>query len=154
MANTGKNIGIGCIVIVAAIILGLMCLGSMAKEPTEVDVMVEAPLEVQQGERFTVVARVRDLSGERRELVDLDVADSYLAGIVIESSDPPFSDAMHVPVDNSLSYSFDLGIEGGGEVVVTFYAYAAHAGDHQGDIDFCIDGAISCLSYPVRTIVR
>jgi hypothetical protein len=71
VANTGKNIGIGCIVIVAAIILGLMCLGSMAKEPTEVDVMVEAPLEVQQGERFTVVARVRDLSGERRELVDL-----------------------------------------------------------------------------------
>ena len=154
MASTGKNIGIGCIVVVAAIVLGLMCLGRAAKAPTQVDVSVEAPLDVQQGERFTIVARVTNLSDKTRKLVDLDVADAYLAGIVIKSAKPPFSDAQHIPVDNSWSYSFDIPIAPHGEVVVSFDAYAAHAGDHQGDIDFCIDNAISFVSYPIRTIVR
>ena len=40
------------------------------------------------------------------------------------------------------------------EVTVAISAYAAHAGDYAGDIDFCINSAVSCLSYPVRTIIR
>ena len=154
MANVGKNIGIGCGLMVVALIAGLMCLGNAVKEPTDIEISVDAPLEVSQGERFTIVVRVYNADKKARELVDLDVADEYLEGIVIESSDPPFSDALHLPVDNTLSYSFDIMVAAGEEEVITFHAYAAHAGDYFGDIDFCIDSGVSCLSYPVRTIVR
>ncbi len=154
MSNVGRNIGIGCVAMVIALIAGLFCLGHLAREPGDVEVAIEAPLEVSQGERFTIVVRVRNGAGKKRTLVDLDVADEYLSGIVIENSQPPFKDAMHVPIDNTLSYSFDIPIAAGGETVVEFAAYAAHRGDFQGDIDFCIDSGVSCLSYPVRTLVR
>ncbi|NIR42737.1 MAG: hypothetical protein GWN99_02580 [Gemmatimonadetes bacterium] len=140
--------------VVVAVIAGLFCIGYMVREPGDVEVAIEAPLEVSQGERFTIVVRVWNGAGKRRTLVDLDIADEYLNGIVIESSEPPFKDAMHVPIDNTLSYSFDIPIAAGEEAVVEFAAFAAHSGDFQGDIDFCIDSSVSCLSYPVRTLVR
>lgn len=154
MSNVGRNIGIGCVVLVLALIAGVLCFGNMVKEPGEVEVAIEAPLEVSQGDRFTIVVRVRDISGKKRTLVDLDVADEYLAGVVIERTRPPFKDAMHVPIDNTLSYSFDIPFAAGEEAVVEFDAFAAHSGDYHGDIDFCIDSALSCVSYPVRTLIR
>ena len=44
----------------------------------------------------------------------------------------------------------DLPLLPGREVKVTIRAFAAHS----GDIDFCINSAISCVAYPVRTIIR
>lgn len=120
----------------------------------EVQVSVDAPTTVRKGQRFTVTARARNEGAARHTLVDLDVADSYLKGIVIEKAEPPFSEAMHVPIDNSMSYTFNQAIDPGGERVVLFHAFAAHAGDHAGDIDFCIDSSARCRSIPIRTIVE
>jgi hypothetical protein len=52
-----------------------------------------------------------------------------------------------------VSYSFDLVVPTGGELVVTLYVLAVHAGDFSGDIDFCINSAVACVSYPVRTLI-
>jgi hypothetical protein len=99
------------------------------------------------------VARVKNASRSPRKLVDVDVADAYLVGIAIERSEPPFSQASHVPLDNTMSHTFNLTIPPGAEVVVTFHAQAVRAGDYSGDVDVCIDSQIRCLSYPIRTVV-
>jgi hypothetical protein len=91
---------------------------------------------------------------EPQYLVDLDVADEYLEGVVIESATPRFTDAFHVPLDNTISYSFDLPIEPGAEVLVVFVAYAAKVGDFSGEIDFCVNSEVICIPYPVRTIIE
>jgi len=135
-------------------LLVLWIVGCHFETPTDVNISAEVPLRVSLDDDFVVVARVTNTGGEPKTLIDVDVADSYLKGIVIQRSEPPISDAMHVPIDNSQSYSFDLPIAPGGEVVVRFHAVAAHAGDFAGDIDFCVDYETSCVSYPVRTIVE
>ena len=77
-----------------------------------------------------------------------------MTGVVVKSMDPPFSGAEHIPIDNTQSYSLDLPLPPGREVVITISALAAHEGDYAGDFDFCINSAYSCLSYPARTIIR
>jgi hypothetical protein len=147
--------GLGCLVLV-----GLAGLGAWAtyrwfvSEPEHVTVSVTAPVEVTQGDRFTFVARIRNTAARRQRLVSLDVADEYLEGIAVESTTPPFSEAMHVPIDDTVSYTYELPIPPGGEVAVVFNAYAAHAGDWAGDVDFCVNSATDFVSYPVRTIVK
>jgi len=136
------------------LVAGLVTLCFLASEPTDVEVSVEAPSEVNHGDRFVVQAQVRNTADRRQVLVDLDLADTYLEGIAIERAEPPFSDARHVPIDNTVSYSFDIPIGPGEETTVSFYAYAAHVGDYQGRIDFCINSEIRCITYRLRTIVR
>ena len=61
---------------------------------------------------------------------------------------------MHIPIDNTMSYSFDLPIAPGERVVVVFHACAAQAGDDPGEVDFCINSEMSCLQSLIRTIVQ
>ncbi|HSJ75513.1 MAG TPA: hypothetical protein VK899_04925, partial [Gemmatimonadales bacterium] len=79
--------------------------------------------------------------------------DEYLKGIAIEGTEPPFESTMHVPVDNTVSHTFNLPIPANGKVEVRFNVLAAHPGDFAGDLDFCIDSQTRCISRNVRTIV-
>ncbi|MDX1436925.1 MAG: hypothetical protein R3335_08945 [Anaerolineales bacterium] len=82
------------------------------------------------------------------------MADEYLEGIIIESSNPMFRDSSHIPIDNTISYSYDIPMGPGEEIWVVFTAYAAKAGDYAGDIDFCINDEMTCLPYRIRTIIE
>lgn len=122
--------------------------------PENVEVSAQTPVSVEAEQEFEIVLTVRNTGTEPKTLVDVDIADAYLEGVAITKMTPPFKDAMHVPIDNTQSYSLDMPIAPGQEATVTIGAYAAHAGDYAGDVDFCIDSEISCLSYPMRTIIR
>ncbi len=135
--------------LVAACLLLIGC-----SSPENVEVSVDAPTAVAQGERFEIRARVLNTATKTQTLVDLDIADKYLDGIVIESTEPRFSEAIHIPIRNVMSYSFDLPIEPGEELVVVLRAYAARPGDYAGTFDFCINSETSFISYPARTIVE
>jgi hypothetical protein len=122
--------------------------------PENVDISIDSPVSVGVDEEFQIVLTINNTGPSTQTLVDLDVADAYLEGVVVREIDPTFSDAMHVPFDNTQSYSMDLALPAAQTVKVTISAYAAHVGDFGGDIDFCINSAVACLSYPVRTIIR
>ena len=154
MAGPVKTVAIGCGSALLLLVLVVAALIMVTRRPDGVEVRIEAPLEAVVGERFTFVARVKNTSSEARTLADLDVADSYLRGIVIERTEPAFSEASHMPIDNTMSYTLNQSIAAGAELVVTVFAMAGHPGDHAGDVDFCIDSRMSCLPYPIRTIVR
>ena len=124
------------------------------EEPENVDIRVDAPLSVQVGQEFGITLTIRNTGSSTQTLVDVDSADEYLEGVVVRETNPAFKDAMHVPFDNTQNYPMDMTLPAGREVTVTSSAYAAHAGDYAGDIDFCINSAVSCLSYPVRTLIR
>ena len=138
-----------------ALLVLVASLGCEAFEvPENVDISVDAPASVQVDQEFYIILTIRNTGSSTQTLVDVDIADEYLEGVMVRETDPAFKDAMHVPFDNTQSYSMDITLPAGREVTVTISAYAAHAGDYAGDIDFCINSAVSCLSYPVRTIIR
>ena len=134
------------------LILGWGILG--CSNPENIEVAVDSPTRIKQGERFTIRVSVRNTGASEQTLVDLDIADEFLKGVVIESSDPPFSQSMHISVDNTISYSYDLAIPPGKEISITLSAYAAYQGDYSGEFYFCINSESSCLFYTVRTIVE
>lgn len=135
-------------------LLVALLLGCSFEMPTNVQLFVDAPATVPEGQEFTIVVRVKNTAPETQTFVDLDIADAYLEGIVIKSTQPAFSDAMHVPIDNTVSYSLGLPVAAGKEVKVTLHAAAVRSGDFSGDFDFCINSEFTCLPYPVRTVVR
>jgi hypothetical protein len=73
---------------------------------------------------------------------------------MILGTEPGYHGSMHVPIDNTVSYKFELPIPPGGVAEVTLEAQALRAGDFGGDFDFCIDSETSCLSTYVRTFVE
>ena len=138
-----------------ALLVLVASLGCDAFEtPENIDIRIDGPASVNEDQRFNIALTIKNTGSSPQTLVDVDIADEYLEGVVVRGMDPAFKDVMHVPFDNTQSYSLDLALPAGQEVKVRISAYAAHAGDYAGDIDFCINSAVSCLSYPVRTIIR
>ena len=138
-----------------AIALGaLLLLTGCQMTPENVNVSLEAPTATAQKSRFVIKATVENTAAEEQKLVSLDVGDEYLEGIVIEKTVPPFKDAFHVPIDNTMSYTYDINIAAGRKVTVLLHAYAAKTGDFSSAVDFCINSNACFLSYPIRTIVE
>lgn len=136
---------------------GAVFVGAVASldlESEDIQIFVEGPTTVKKDERFEIRATVQNNAETTQTLVDIDVSGEYIKGIVIEGTNPPFSEAELLPFYDDMSYSFDLPIPPGGEVSVVFRAYAASTGDYSGEFEFCINSEMSCLPYPVRTIVR
>jgi hypothetical protein len=152
-----KKVLIGCGIVaallVAALVAGLVWLVT-GGEVEDINVVVEGPVAVIAGEEFTLTARIRNSAGRPQKLVDLDIADSYLDGIVISGSEPAFRSSEHIPIDRSVSHSYDQAIPARGELVVTLHALALRPGDFAGDFDFCINRSYAYLTHHIRTVVR
>jgi len=143
----GGCLGVGLLALVA----GFFFLDRITDEPKDVEVLVSVPARVTRNEEFTIEVQVRNTGSSRRTLDSLDVADEYLTGVAIRSSEPPYRDTMHVPIDNSYSYAFHTPIPPGNSLVVRFRAVGLKAGDHSGDVNTepnwargCAVSRISC----------
>lgn len=151
LAVGGIAAGCGCLILVVA--LGSVAIYKFFDVPTGAAIRVEAPLQATVGEPFTLVVTATNNSDSKMQLVDVDVASSYVQGIAIKASEPQFSDSSHIPIDETVSYSLDLPIPPRGSVTVRFEAVGVSTGDFSGDVDVCINGMASCLSQAVRTVV-
>lgn len=101
-------------------------------------VSITSPLDVKVGETFTMIVNVtneRDTNALR--VSDVDISDAYLAGFVILSTDPVPDTTMHIPIDNSLSHTFDTSIAAGDTRTFAFTLRAEQAGIFRGDVDVC-----------------
>lgn len=128
--------------------------GGLLDDPQDIALKVDAPLRVRQGEVFQILVTVTNSAPTAQTLHSLDIADAWVDGIAITSSEPPFSEASHVPIDNTWSYRYMREIPPGGSVQVALTASALKSGDWAGDIDACINSDVSFLSMPVRTYVE
>jgi hypothetical protein len=149
----GIGIGCGAVILcaVAALVLGGTWLGSTIKEPTDVEVEVNVPLQVRNGQGFLILVTIRDTSGKAQELDSIDISDTYLDGIAIERTEPPFLESFSIL--GYRSFNFAREIPANGDLIVRFFVVGVRTGDFSGDIDVCINGPGNCLSYPLRSIV-
>jgi hypothetical protein len=119
-----------------------------------IEVKVEAPLKVANDEEFIITATVKNNASKEQKLVSLDIADKYLEGIAIVETEPDNSESSHIPIDNTVSYIFDIPIKPGEEIKVDLYAKALKQGDFNAEIDFCINNDFDFISKSIRTVVE
>jgi hypothetical protein len=135
------------LLVIAAVLWG-------CESPKNVEIDVQAPPTARKGDEFVITATVRNTALKPQTLVSLDVGDKYLNGIAILKTDPNHKEATHVPIDNTMSYVFGLPLKPGEGRRILLYAKAVKTGDHNAEIDFCINSDTSFLSKNVRTIVE
>jgi hypothetical protein len=123
-------------------------------EIKDIDVELDVPVKVQNDEEFIITALLKNSADKSQELVSIDVGDNYLKGIAILKTEPSYLESMHVPIDNSVSYSIRKVIAAGDSVVVKLYCKAVSTGDFSDDIDFCINSEFNFIGKVARTIVE
>ena len=155
--NTKKAILIGC---GAVTLLGLLAIagvvmffGHIVKDVEGVAVTINTPMDVTVGETFKLAISVKnERKGEVLQLSDIDIADEYLNAFTVISVNPHPKSQMHVPIDNSLSYTFDRKIGAGKTEVFTWELRAEKAGIHRGDVDVC--EGMQFVTSQAQTVVK
>lgn len=128
--------------------------GGVFSDTTDFRAEVDAPAIVPKGQPFTVTVRVYNDASSPQKLESLDISDDWLNGVTLTSSSPAYTDASHVPLDNTWSYTYGQTIPPGGSVEIQLQATGVAPGTHRGDIDVCVGGMARFNSYPVSTTVE
>lgn len=135
--------------------LSLACGGSSSSSTNDdFSASIDVPGQVSNGESFEMTVTVFNTASESQKLYSLDLADEYMSGVDVVSSDPPYSSSMHVPFDNTESYEYMQPIPPGGSTTVVLTMQATTPGSWSGDIDVCVDGMARFISYSVSTTVQ
>ena len=129
------------------LLIGVGCKGGSG----QVAVRVDAPTNVNVGEAFSITVTIQNPGEEDHLLDSIDIGTSYLDGVAVETSEPPYSDTFHIPVDNTISHTFLADIPAGETLEVTFQAVAYASGLFVGDFDVCIDTGYSCQFLTIST---
>ena len=124
--------------------------GVTVSAPDNVQISIVSPTLVEQGDNVEINIRIGNTALVEQTLVAVDISSSYLDGIVIEGSEPPFLSSEQLPFGGT-SYSYDLVLPPQSATTITFVALAAGEGDHRGFLNVCINSDVSCISYEVHT---
>jgi len=152
-----KWVAFGCggclLVVVLAAVAMVSCVGYFGQDPTGVEVTLASPLDVAVGEVFRLDVEVTNQrKGKPFGLTDIDLDERYLEAFTVVRTVPEHSASMHIPIDNSRSFTFDRPVVPGETAVFTFELRAERAGFFRGDVDVC-EGA-RFLTKMVQTTVR
>jgi hypothetical protein len=122
-------------------------------QPQDIEIRVDAPLVVNEGEPFEIQLHAQNKGDTQVTLVAIDISKEYLRGIVIESFNPPFSESEE-DLPFIVSYHYDLPIPAGQKIEIILQAHGEVQGNYYEWFSFCIDSAMTCLDYEVLTTVQ
>jgi hypothetical protein len=101
-------------------------------------VSIDGSTDVSVGETFELSVTVTNERPRKvLALSDIDIAEDYLAGFTVSTIEPSPRSSMHVPIDNSRSFKFDVRIPAGESRTFTFKLRAEKPGLYRGDVDVC-----------------
>jgi len=103
-----------------------------------VSIAVNTPLDVTVGETIILeVVIMNERENDPLSLSDIDISNAFLAGFTVISTQPTPKSSMHVPIDNSRSYTFNISIPAGESKTFKFTLRAETTGIYRGDVDVC-----------------
>jgi hypothetical protein len=135
-------------------IIYLLCLFSSCGSIEGIEINIDVPAVVKENEEFITQVTITNALDDPQTLVSIDVGDDYLGGISLVKTEPPFTESMHVPIDNSVSYSFRKEIGAQQSITIDLYWQATSEGEFSDYIDFCINSEINFIERYVSTIVK
>jgi hypothetical protein len=135
---TKKTLKFGCAALTLILVAAGLFVAYVAKDVEGVAVTINAPTDVVVGQTFDFEVVVKnERSGKVLGLSDVDIAEEYLAGFTVASIEPTPKSNMHVPIDNSRSFTFDVPVSAGASQSIIFKLRAEKAGIYRGDVDVC-----------------
>ncbi len=152
----GIGCSVGCVVVSFLAILlggGLLVMFGL-QEPEDIAIQLDVPTNVTVNEEFTINFRIENSSSTSQIVDSIDFEAVYLEGFVITSSEPPFNEALTIPVFDYESYAFGSIIPNGEAVSITFNVVALQPGDYTGEVDVCINDGFSCTTRILRTVIQ
>ncbi|OQY27244.1 MAG: hypothetical protein B6I38_10325 [Anaerolineaceae bacterium 4572_5.1] len=153
-------LGAGCVVVCVMLGIALLVLGGAfvnwaMEEPENITVDMTLPVEVAKGDEFVMEVQVTNSANEPQELNSIDIDVSYLDGVIINRTEPIYSDFSEIEFVKSFhSYFFGNDIPANSSFIVKFYMTALKPGDFSGSVDVCINSEVECLEYFARTIIH
>ena len=133
-------LGCGIPLLVSVILVGLIIgwVIHVSQDVKGVSLSIDSPLDIKVGDTFKVTVNVKNEREKKMLMVsDIDISDDYIGGFVLVSTEPSPRSSMHVPFDNSISYTFDTPISAGDTKSYTFVLRAIQPGVFRGDVDVC-----------------
>lgn len=130
-------------------------LGLVTQTPDNATVQLGIPAEASIGEGVEFSIKVNNQSAETIELVGVDFSMNFLNGIVIESSNPNFSDSNKFESfgETFITYYFRQSIGPGESLTIFFNAKAVTEGDFSGNVDACINTDYTCVTSVARILI-
>ncbi|MFB3106677.1 MAG: hypothetical protein ACE1ZA_17385, partial [Pseudomonadales bacterium] len=90
------------------------------------------------GEEFTLTVVVENQRESRAfELTDIDIAEEYLNNFLILGTNPPVKSDMHVPFDDTRSFSFDKAVPPQEVMRFECTLRPTEVGLFRGEVDVC-----------------
>ena len=132
----------------------LLCLFSSCGSIEGIEINMDVPAVVKDNEEFITKVTITNTLDKPQTLVAIDVGDDYLNGISLVTTDPHFTESMHVPIDNSVSYSFGMEIGPQKSITIDLHWQATSEGEFSDYIDFCINSDINFIERYVSTTVK
>lgn len=137
-----KAIALGCGIAAGVVLAGIAALVLFivyaSQDVKGVAMAVNGPQDVTVGETFKLeIVVTNERPRKVLALSDIDIGEAYLEGFTVSSTDPQPQSSMHVPFDNSRSFTFGVQIPAGTAKTFTFTLRAEKAGVFRGDVDVC-----------------
>lgn len=152
--STAAKYGLNTLVALGAAVAFIVGAVVVVQPPEDVVFGVEAPVLVNKGDEFTIIAKVENTGVQQKTLVSLDLEDAYLDGIAVLRTEPEHKALTHVAIANTMKYRFDLAIEAGNYIEIRIYAIATKRGDYDLIICFSTKPPVNVLCKSIRTVVE
>jgi hypothetical protein len=156
MTTRRKIIVWGCgsaLVLMALIaIAGVLFVSHVMKDTPGVSVHVVAPTEVFVDDTFDLEVMVVNDRKKSLKVDDIDLDDEYLAGFLVVSTEPKHKTTVHVPIDNSQSFTFNRELQPGQTNRFVFKLRAIKAGVFRGDVD--VTEGLRFVTELAQTVVK
>lgn len=148
-------IGCGAVTLIAiSVVAGVVLFVThVSKDLAGVAITVNGPTDVVVGQTFHLEIIVKnERSGKVLRLSDVDIAEEYLAGFTVSTVKPTPKSNIHVPIDNSRSFTFAVSVSPGTSQSFVFTLRAEKAGVFRGDVDVC--EGLQFISGMAQTVVK
>ncbi|MAG22365.1 MAG: hypothetical protein CL943_03630 [Candidatus Diapherotrites archaeon] len=77
--------------IVIILLLALLLASGCIESPEDISIEIDTPANVRQNEEFEIKVTLKNTGNTAQKLANIDIGESYLAGIVILSSTPKYT---------------------------------------------------------------
>lgn len=136
------------------VVAGGVFVSWISQEPENVEIFLDAPIQVGEGDEVVIVVEVRNMSNSPQELTSIDIASDYLDGIAIQTTEPNYVNSYRSNYFGFDSQVFEFleEIPPGETTSVWFFGKALNPGDYAGDLDVYIGSHFTTKI--VRTIVQ
>ena len=149
-----KRLLIGCVLTVGAgLLLVALFLAWVFHEPASMDAVVHAPSQVRVGEEFRVTVDIRNDDAGSHTLTAVVLDDAYLNGVMLERTEPPFSETQHGAANPIQMYLLSLGVPSGTTQQLLLVARGRTVGQFHSELELVFDHGASHFTREIDTVV-